>query len=181
MPHHLNDRCAALCLPRCSASAVHRAADRARAHQDGAAKGPARVLMSWDRKRVCRRADVLAGACAGHRKFDVRAHPADVRSTSLPGLMTRQSILVRRRWTRGSSPWVTGGSTSSRHILNSLFREKGSLFRKEQGTSCKLFKSLCDFASASAKTALNRPKLTKFPVIFPVLRESAVRGAKVVA
>jgi hypothetical protein len=55
---------------------------------------------------------------------------------------------------------------------NSLFREKDSLFRQEQGISRRLFKSLCDFASASAKTALNRPNFAKFPVNFPVLRES---------
>src|SRR5258708_162905 len=60
--------------------------------------------------------------------------------------------------------------------MNSLFREKDSLFRKEQGISRRLFKSLCDFASASAKTALNRPNFAKFPVIFPVIRESKDQG-----
>jgi hypothetical protein len=45
--------------------------------------------------------------------FDVTAtrsgaRPGDIRPTSLPGL-TRQSIFVRRRWTRGSSPRVTSG------------------------------------------------------------------------
>jgi hypothetical protein len=53
-----------------------------------------------------------------------------------------------------------------------LFREKDSLFRTEQGISHRPFKSLCDFALADAKTALNRRNLAKFPVIFPVLRES---------
>src|SRR5712691_8294300 len=47
-------------------------------------------------------------------KQALRACVADPLSTSLPGL-TRQSILMRRGWTRGSSPRVTdeGGSTSS--------------------------------------------------------------------
>jgi len=55
--------------------------------------------------------------------------------------------------------------------MHSLFREKDSLFRKEQGISRRLFESLRDFASADAKTALNRSKFAKFPVIFPVFRE----------
>jgi hypothetical protein len=57
---------------------------------------------------------------------------------------------------------------------NSLFHQKDSLFRKEQGIFRRLFKMLCDFAAASGKTAPNKPSLPKFPVNFPVLRESAV-------
>jgi hypothetical protein len=56
--------------------------------------------------------------------------------------------------------------------MNSVFREKDFLFRTEQGIFSRPLKSLCDFASAAAKTALNRRNPAKFPVIFPVLRES---------
>jgi hypothetical protein len=45
-----------------------------------------------------------------------KAYRKDFRPPSLPG-STRQSIFLRRRWTRGSSPRVTGGSSSSRHAL----------------------------------------------------------------
>jgi hypothetical protein len=55
--------------------------------------------------------------------------------------------------------------------MNSLFLEKDSLFRKEQGISRRLFKPLCDFASASAKAALHTPNFAKFPALFPALRE----------
>jgi hypothetical protein len=55
--------------------------------------------------------------------------------------------------------------------VHSLFREKDSRFRKEQGNSPRLFESLRDFASAGAKTVPNRPSLAKFPVLFPVFRE----------
>ena len=48
------------------------------------------------------------------------------------------------------------------------------LFRKEQGISRRLFKSLCDFASVSVKTTPKQAELVKFPVIFPVL--SSRRG-----
>src|SRR5262249_41039917 len=40
-------------------------------------------------------------------------------------ILTRQSILLRRRWTRGSSPRVTGGLTSSRHALATRFPPTG--------------------------------------------------------
>jgi hypothetical protein len=62
--------------------------------------------------------------------------------------------------------------------MNSLFRKKDSLFRKEQGISRRRFKSLCDFASDIAETALNKPNFAKIPVNFPVIRESAASGVK---
>jgi hypothetical protein len=45
---------------------------------------------------------------------------------------------------------------------------------KEQGISRALFKSVCNFASASAKTTPKLAKFVEFPVIFPVVRECAV-------
>jgi len=45
---------------------------------------------------------------------------------------------------------------------------KGSLFRKEQGISRRLFKPLRDFASASAKAALTKQaEIGKIPCYFP--------------
>src|SRR5262249_16910886 len=62
-----------------------------------------------------------------------------------------------------------GAGNSLLRISNSLFREKHSLIRTEQGISRRLFKSLCDFAPVSAKAVPNSLNFTEFPVIFPVL------------
>src|SRR5262249_54830749 len=72
----------------------------------------------------------------------------------------------RRALPSGTS---TGAGNSLLRISNSLFREKHSLIRTEQGISRRLFKSLCDFAPVSAKAVPNSLNFTEFPVIFPVL------------